>query len=91
MFAIVGFAIFSTQYLQSVLGMRPFTAALWSLVPMAGTMTAGPRVHRRGRFHDRRRRVRRAHPAARALAALAHPDRFHCLRGRDRRGHGDQQ
>ncbi len=42
MFAIVGFAIFSTQYLQSVLGMRPFTAALWSLVPMAGTMTAAP-------------------------------------------------
>ena len=42
MFAIVGFAIFTTQYLQSVLGMRPFTAALWSLVPMAGTMTATP-------------------------------------------------
>jgi MFS transporter, DHA2 family, multidrug resistance protein len=42
MFAIVGFAIFTTQYLQSVLGMRPLTAALWSLVPMAGTMTAAP-------------------------------------------------
>jgi len=42
MFAIVGFAIFTTQYLQSVLGMRPFTAALWSLVPMAGTMAATP-------------------------------------------------
>jgi DHA2 family multidrug resistance protein-like MFS transporter len=42
MFAIVGFAIFSTQYLQSVLGMRPLTAALWSLVPMAGTMAAAP-------------------------------------------------
>jgi DHA2 family multidrug resistance protein-like MFS transporter len=40
MFAIVGFAIFTTQYLQSVLGMSPLTAALWSLVPMAGTMTA---------------------------------------------------
>ncbi len=42
MFAIVGFAIFTTQYLQSVLGMRPLTAALWSLVPMAGTMLAAP-------------------------------------------------
>jgi len=42
MFAIVGFAIFTTQYLQSVLGMAPFTAALWSLVPMAGTMAAAP-------------------------------------------------
>jgi DHA2 family multidrug resistance protein-like MFS transporter len=40
MFAIVGFAIFTTQYLQSVLGMSPLAAALWSLVPMAGTMTA---------------------------------------------------
>ena len=40
MFAIVGFAIFTTQYLQSVLGMSPLTAALWSLVPMAGTMAA---------------------------------------------------
>jgi MFS transporter, DHA2 family, multidrug resistance protein len=42
MFAIVGFAIFATQYLQSVLGMSPLTAALWSLVPMAGTATAAP-------------------------------------------------
>ncbi len=42
MFAIVGFAIFTTQYLQSVLGMKPLTAALWSLVPMAGTMMAAP-------------------------------------------------
>ena len=40
MFAIVGFAIFTTQYLQSVLGMSPLTAALWSLVPMAGTTAA---------------------------------------------------
>jgi MFS transporter, DHA2 family, multidrug resistance protein len=40
MFAIIGFAVFTTQYLESVLGMRPFTAALWSLVPMAGTMAA---------------------------------------------------
>ncbi len=42
MFAIVGFAIFATQYLQSVRGMSPFTAALWSMVPMSGTMAAVP-------------------------------------------------
>jgi len=42
MFAIVGFAIFATQYLQSVRGMSSFTAALWSMVPMVGTMTAVP-------------------------------------------------
>jgi DHA2 family multidrug resistance protein-like MFS transporter len=42
MFAVVGFAIFATQYLQSVLGMSPFTAALWSLVPMCGTGIAVP-------------------------------------------------
>lgn len=42
MFAVVGFAIFATQYLQSVRGMSPLTAALWSLVPMAGTATAVP-------------------------------------------------
>ena len=42
MFAIVGFAIFATQYLQSVRGLSPLTAALWSMVPMTGTMTAVP-------------------------------------------------
>jgi len=42
MFALIGFAVFTTQYLESVLGMRPFTAALWSMVPMAGTMVAAP-------------------------------------------------
>jgi DHA2 family multidrug resistance protein-like MFS transporter len=42
MFALVGFAIFATQYLQSVVGMSPFRAALWSLVPMAGTGAAVP-------------------------------------------------
>ena len=40
MFAIVGFAIFTTQYLQSVLGLSPLAAALWSLLPMAGTTAA---------------------------------------------------
>ena len=42
MFAVVGFAIFATQYLQSVRDMSPFTAALWSLVPMSGTAAAVP-------------------------------------------------
>jgi MFS transporter, DHA2 family, multidrug resistance protein len=42
MFAVVGFAIFATQYLQSVRGMSPLTAALWSLVPVCGTATAVP-------------------------------------------------
>ena len=42
MFAIVGFAIFLTQYLQSVLGMSPLRAALWSLVPSLGVGGAAP-------------------------------------------------
>ncbi|MFD0787161.1 MFS transporter, partial [Micromonospora azadirachtae] len=33
MFAMVGFAIFTTQHLQSVLGLSPLRAALWSLLP----------------------------------------------------------
>jgi MFS transporter, DHA2 family, multidrug resistance protein len=36
MFAILGNAVFLTQYLQSVLGMSPLVAALWSLVPSLG-------------------------------------------------------
>ncbi|AJT67272.1 hypothetical protein T261_5655 [Streptomyces lydicus] len=33
MFALVGCAVFFTQYLQSVRGMSPLEAALWNLVP----------------------------------------------------------
>ncbi|PWR07076.1 MFS transporter [Micromonospora acroterricola] len=33
MFALVGFAIFTTQHLQLVFGLSPLRAALWSLVP----------------------------------------------------------
>ncbi|NUP53676.1 MAG: MFS transporter, partial [Catenulispora sp.] len=33
-FVLMGFSLFNTQYLQSVAGMRPFTAALWSLAAM---------------------------------------------------------
>ncbi|NUK10365.1 MFS transporter [Streptomyces lunaelactis] len=42
MFATVGMAVFLTQYLQSVLGMSPFEAALWSLVPAAGVAVMAP-------------------------------------------------
>ena len=33
-FVLMGFSLFNTQYLQSVVGMRPFTAALWSMAVM---------------------------------------------------------
>ncbi|MFD3532925.1 MFS transporter [Streptomyces sp. NPDC058664] len=42
MVATVGFAVFLTQYLQSVLGQSPFEAALWSLVPSGGVLVAAP-------------------------------------------------
>ncbi|GAA2076068.1 MFS transporter [Streptomyces albiaxialis] len=42
MFVMIGFAIFSTQYLQSVLGMSPLRAALWSLVPSLAVGVAAP-------------------------------------------------
>lgn len=42
MFVMVGFAIFTTQYLQSVLGMSPLRAALWSLVPSLAVGVAAP-------------------------------------------------
>lgn len=42
MFATVGMAVFFTQYLQSVLGMSPSRAALWSLVPAAGVAVVAP-------------------------------------------------
>jgi DHA2 family multidrug resistance protein-like MFS transporter len=41
-FALAGFAIFSTQYLQLVLGMSPLEGALWSLVPSVGVGAAAP-------------------------------------------------
>jgi DHA2 family multidrug resistance protein-like MFS transporter len=40
MFATLGNAIFLTQYLQSVLDMSPFKAALWSLLPSIGVGAA---------------------------------------------------
>ncbi|MFF3315419.1 MFS transporter [Streptomyces sp. NPDC003035] len=42
MVATVGFAVFLTQYLQSVLGQSPLEAALWSLAPSLGVVIAAP-------------------------------------------------
>jgi DHA2 family multidrug resistance protein-like MFS transporter len=42
MFALVGFAILLTQYLQSALGLSPLRAALWSILPAAGAGGVGP-------------------------------------------------
>ncbi|MGW0208082.1 MFS transporter [Streptomyces sp. NPDC003233] len=40
--AMMGSAIFTTQYLQSVLGKSPLSAALWSLLPSVFIGFAGP-------------------------------------------------
>jgi DHA2 family multidrug resistance protein-like MFS transporter len=40
--ALVGNAVFMTQYLQLVLGMSPLKAALWSLVPSVAVGAAAP-------------------------------------------------
>ncbi|WP_406284066.1 MFS transporter [Embleya sp. NBC_00896] len=40
MIAMMGSAMFNTQYMQLVLGMRPLEAALWSLTVMPGIMVA---------------------------------------------------
>ncbi|MFJ5140533.1 MFS transporter [Streptomyces sp. NPDC088707] len=53
MTATVGFAVFLTQYLQSVLGQSPFEAALWSLVPTAGVLAAAPTTAALARKTDR--------------------------------------
>jgi DHA2 family multidrug resistance protein-like MFS transporter len=42
MFALVGNAMFTTQFLQSVLGMSPLRAALWSVAPTVAVMAAAP-------------------------------------------------
>ena len=42
MFAIMGNSVMLTQYLQSVLGMSPLTAALWSLAPSVVVGAAAP-------------------------------------------------
>ncbi|MER5351828.1 MFS transporter [Kitasatospora sp. NPDC002551] len=40
MFAMMGFTLFTSQYLQLVKGMSPLTASLWSLVPSVGVGAA---------------------------------------------------
>ena len=42
MFGVMGNAILMTQYLQSVLGLSPLTAALWSLAPSVAVGGAAP-------------------------------------------------
>jgi DHA2 family multidrug resistance protein-like MFS transporter len=42
MFALVGNAVFLTQFLQLVLAMSPLTAALWSLAPSVVVAAAAP-------------------------------------------------
>ena len=41
-FALVGNAVFMTQYLQLVLGMSPLRAALWSVLPSVAVAGAAP-------------------------------------------------
>ncbi|MGA5703610.1 MFS transporter [Peterkaempfera bronchialis] len=42
MFALIGFTLFSMQYLQSVLGLDPLEGALWCLIPSAAVGVAAP-------------------------------------------------
>ncbi|NUR29146.1 MAG: MFS transporter [Catenulispora sp.] len=39
-FVMIGFSLYSTQYLESVAGMRPLTASLWSLTVMPAVSLA---------------------------------------------------
>ncbi|WP_440554330.1 MFS transporter [Streptomyces sp. SCPE 10] len=64
--AMMGSAVFTTQYLQSVLGKSPLAAALWSLLPSVFIGAAGPlaaRLVQRG--------VDRGHVVAGGFAAMA--------------------
>ncbi len=80
MLALVGNAVFMTQYLQLVLGMSPLKAALWSLAPSVVVGAAAPlgaalarRIDRAyvlgPRLRGRRRRLRSTDPDARRHAA----------------------
>ncbi|WP_202638828.1 MFS transporter [Bailinhaonella thermotolerans] len=42
MFAMAGMTIYTTQYLQSVLGLRPLVAALWSVLPSVAIAGVAP-------------------------------------------------
>jgi DHA2 family multidrug resistance protein-like MFS transporter len=52
MFALVGNAIFVSQYLQLVLGLSPFAAALWSLAPSVLVAAAAPVAQALGRRYN---------------------------------------
>jgi DHA2 family multidrug resistance protein-like MFS transporter len=54
-FALVGNAVFITQYLQLTLGMSPLRAALWSLVPTVAVAGAAPLATTLGRRYPRGR------------------------------------
>jgi DHA2 family multidrug resistance protein-like MFS transporter len=65
-FGMMGSAVFTTQYLQSVLGKSPLAAALWSLLPSVFIGVAAPvttRLVQRG--------VHRAHVVAGGFAVAA--------------------
>ncbi|TQS40907.1 MFS transporter [Cryptosporangium phraense] len=53
MFGVVGFALFATQYLQSVLGLSPLRAALWSVAPSILVGGAAPLANALARVIDR--------------------------------------
>jgi MFS transporter, DHA2 family, multidrug resistance protein len=53
MFALVGNAVFMTQYLQLTLGMAPLRAAVWSLVPSVVVAGAAPVATTLGRRWSR--------------------------------------
>ncbi|MEU2625474.1 MFS transporter [Kitasatospora sp. NPDC007106] len=44
MFAMMGFTLYTSQYLQLVKGMSPLTAALWALLPSVGVAAAAGSV-----------------------------------------------
>jgi MFS transporter, DHA2 family, multidrug resistance protein len=53
MFALVGNAVFLTQYLQLALGMSPLRSALWSLVPSVVVAAAAPAATALAQRYDR--------------------------------------
>nr|WTB28344.1 MFS transporter [Streptomyces sp. NBC_00830]WTB35738.1 MFS transporter [Streptomyces sp. NBC_00830] len=42
MFVLIGFVVFTSQFLQLMLGLNPLHAALWALIPSAGIVVAAP-------------------------------------------------
>ncbi|ARP72488.1 MFS transporter [Streptomyces pluripotens] len=65
-FGMMGSAIFTTQYLQSVLGKSPLSAALWSLLPSVFLSVAAPLT-----THLVQRGVHQGHVVAGGFTAMA--------------------